>query len=95
MKQLRGKIDENLSNRFLFNLISKEKYYCFFISQRSKRQTTSVVARNNLFVEYLAVIDSGVYDFFVSLYGSNMPTDYINDYINIYFTQLINGVIQL
>ena len=47
------------------------------------------------FVEYLVVIDSGVYDFFVSLYGSNMPTDYINDYINIYFTQLINGVIQL
>jgi hypothetical protein len=46
-------------------------------------------------VEYLAVIDSGVYNFFVSLYGSNMPTEYINDYINIYFTQLINGVIKL
>jgi hypothetical protein len=64
-------------------------------NQRSKRQTASVVARNNLFVEYLAVIDSGTYNFFVSLYGSNMPSQYINDYINIHFTQLINGVIKV
>jgi hypothetical protein len=70
-------------------------FFWFQFSQKFKRQAATVVARNNLFVEYLAVIDSGTYDFFVSLYGSNMPSQYVNDYINIYLTHLVNGVIKL
>ena len=63
-----------------------------FSRQRLKRGT--VTAKNNLYVEYLAVADLGVYNYFVSLYGSNVPPSYINDYINVYFSQLINGVIK-
>ena len=59
-------------------------------SRISKRAT--VVTRNALFVEYLAVIESGTYNYFKSLYGSNLESALINDYINIYFAQLINGV---
>ena len=61
-------------------------------SHRSSR-ATPIVARNKLNIEYLAVVESGTYNYFVSLYGANIPSTFINDYINIYFTQLINGVI--
>ena len=66
-------------------------YKCFLKNRhRSKRAT--VTARNSLYVEYLAVIDKGVYDFFQSFYGSAVAPSILNDYISIYFTQLINGV---
>jgi hypothetical protein len=59
----------------------------------SKRQIiTTKNSTNNLYVEYLVVIDLGVYNFFVNLYGGNLPDSLVTDYINIYFTQLINGV---
>ena len=78
---------------FYLNLTCFVKYTnkMFHLSHVSKR-AVSVVARNTLYVEYLAVIESGTYNYFVSLYGANMPNALINDYINIYFTQLINGV---
>ena len=59
---------------------------------RKLKRSLQVVAKNNLYVEYLAVIESGTYKYFQSVYGTNIPTSLINDYINIYFTQLINGV---
>ena len=66
-------------------------YKCFLKNRhRSKRAT--VTARNSLYVEYLAVIDKGVYDFFQSFYGSAVKPEQLNDYISIYFTQLISGV---
>ena len=46
-----------------------------------------------LYVEYLAVIDAGVYNFFVNLYGSTVSPSVIKGYIQVYFTQLVNGVI--
>ena len=60
---------------------------------RAKRQAivngTSRVL--NLFVEYLVVIDSSVYNDFVALYG-NITTSLMAQYLNIFFAQLINGV---
>ena len=49
--------------------------------------------KQNLYVEYLAVIDAGVYNFFVQLYGSTVSPSVIKSYIQVYFTQLVNGVI--
>jgi hypothetical protein len=48
---------------------------------------------NNLFVEYLVVIDSSVYNVFKSLYG-NLNPSLMNQYINIFFSQIVNGVRQ-
>jgi hypothetical protein len=64
----------------------------FILFDKSSR-TKRAIARYNLFVEYLAVVDLGFYNYFVNLYGSNVPDSLITDYISIYFTQLINGVI--
>lgn len=46
----------------------------------------------SLFVEYLVVLDSTVYMDFVALYGSKISSFLMNQYINIYFCQIINGV---
>ena len=46
---------------------------------------------NNLFVEYLVVIDSSVYNVFLSNYG-NLSPSLMNQYINIFFAQIVNGV---
>jgi hypothetical protein len=61
-------------------------------NSKFKRTKRTMRATNNLFVEYLPVIDRATYNFFVSLYGSNLPNSVINDNINTYFTQLVNGV---
>jgi hypothetical protein len=69
-----------------YNYITKRR-------SRSKRQSINTkIPKNNLYVEYLAVVDLGLYNFFVNLYGGNLPESLVTDYINIYFTQLINGV---
>ena len=49
--------------------------------------------KHNLYVEYLAVIDAGVYNFFVKLHGSIVSPSVIKSYIQNYLTQLVNGVI--
>ena len=75
----------------IFFCLSLKQTSTIFINlnrHRSKRET----AKNSLYVEFLAVIDSGVFSYFQSLYGSNVVPSQINDYINIYFSQLINGV---
>ncbi len=94
IERLRKKIVDDLidERRFvdLFQyLIFMNSFILFNKSSRTKRN----VARFNLFVEFLAVVDSGFYNYFVNLYGSNVPASLITDYISIYFTQLINGVI--
>ena len=48
-------------------------------------------SRVNLFVDYLVVIDSSVYNLFLSQYGY-MPDSLITNYINIFFCHLVNGV---
>ena len=42
-------------------------------------------------IQYLVVIDTTVYNRFVSLYG-NLSTSLITQYINIHFEQMVNGV---
>ena len=65
----------------------------FFYSLRTKRQITqSNNNAQNLYIEYLAVIDSTVYVFFTQLYGNLNPPELLNDYIYIFFSQIINGV---
>ncbi len=59
----------------------------------TKTTTTTITAGTNLFIEYLAVIDVGVYNFFVNLYGTNVSSSVIKNYIQLYFTQLVNAVI--
>jgi hypothetical protein len=54
-----------------------------------KRQ--SRIGIQNLFVEYLIVIDSTVYNNFVSNYGS-LTFSLLAQYINIFFTQIVCGV---
>ena len=63
-----------------------------FISIKSKRQTVANQRLINLFVQYLVVIDSTVYKDFVQLYGNLNPA-LLNQYIKIYFCQIVNGVI--
>ena len=60
-------------------------------SQRVKRQSMSRTEVQNLFVEYLIVIDSSVYNNFASNYGS-MTVSLLTQYINIFFTQIVSGV---
>ena len=61
--------------------------------QRKKRDTspTSTQDQKNLFVDFLVVIDSSVYNSFLQQYG-NLPNSLITNYINIYICHLINGV---
>ena len=63
-------------------------FYFNFNSQRVKRQNT---ATNNLFVEFLAVVDNSVYNHFVRIYG-NLESSVISQYIKDYFGVLIDGV---
>ena len=70
----------------------KFKPYLAFIFSIAYAASFSAAAKNNLYVEYLVVIDLGTYNFFTSLYGSNVSNTSINYYISTYYTQLINGV---
>jgi hypothetical protein len=45
----------------------------------------------SLYVEYLIVLDSSVYNDFVALY-SNIRSSLLTQYISIYFSQLVNSV---
>ncbi len=71
----------------------KQKLSIFLSSQRSKRQIIqSKTNAQNLYVEFLAVIDSTVFSFFNQLYGNLNPPELLNDYIKIYVSQIIYGV---
>ena len=48
--------------------------------------------RNNLYVEYLIVIDNSVYNRFYYAFGGNLPENLLTDYIRIFFSQLVNSV---
>jgi hypothetical protein len=61
----------------------------------SKRLKRSTIPKNNLFLEYLVVIDSSVYKNLNIAYGSNLPESIMSEYIKIFFVQIINGVIIL
>lgn len=70
---------------------------CYFLfRKKSKRQYSVQTETNtnvqNLYVEYLAVIDGSVLELFSQLYGNMDPPELIYDYIYIYFSQIINGV---
>ena len=60
---------------------------------RHKRDSSIPDTHNqkNLFIDYLVVIDSSVYNQFIQIYG-NMPISLITNYINIFFCHVINGV---
>jgi hypothetical protein len=60
---------------------------------RKKRDDSIPNTKNqkNLFIDYLVVIDSSVYNEFIQIYGY-MPETLITKYINIFFCHLINGV---
>ena len=70
------------------------KFYVFFINLRrkSKRGVNSnrII---NLFIECLFVIDSTVYNNLQLIYGSNIPIEFLNSYIKIIYTHIINGVL--
>ena len=61
---------------------------------RTKRDTSAETENqsvNNLYIDYLIVIDKSVYNVFLNTYG-NMPDSLITNYINIFYAHLINGV---
>jgi hypothetical protein len=60
---------------------------------RIKRDDSIPNTKNqkNLFIDYLVVIDSSVYNEFIQIYGY-MPETLITKYISIFFCHLINGV---
>jgi hypothetical protein len=60
-----------------------------YLSRRIKRQSRTGI--QNLFIEYLIVIDSSVYNNFASNYGS-LTFSLLAQYINIFFTQIVYGV---
>jgi hypothetical protein len=60
-------------------------------NRRSKRQTSVNRVNNNLFLEFLIVADSSTYDIFTSTYG-NLGQSLITQYMNIFFSQIVNGV---
>lgn len=72
-------------------------FKCFKIysrnQRRPKRQKSNISPNrpNNLFLEYLIVIDSSVYNMFLLDYG-NLNPSLMNQYINIFFMQIVNGV---
>jgi hypothetical protein len=73
--------------------VKNNQIFILLSSERSKRQTIqSNNNAQNLYVEYLAVIDSTVYSYFTQLYGNLNPPELLNDYINIFFSQIVNGV---
>ena len=47
---------------------------------------------NNLIVEYLAIIDSTVYNRFLNLYGLDTNQEQIASYIRNYFEIVVNAV---
>jgi len=61
--------------------------------KRDSNSTSSTINQNinNLYVEYLIVLDSTTLDFFYSVYG-NMGPDIMNIYIKKIFIQIANGV---
>jgi hypothetical protein len=63
----------------------------YYFSVNSKRQAGTNQRIINLFVQYLVVLDSTVYKDFSQLYG-NLSPDLMNQYIKIYFSQIVNGV---
>ncbi len=72
----------------------KKKICNFYLIRKSKRDANSSSTSQNLNylnVEYLVVLDSTAWDFFVSVYG-NMDADLMNVYIKIYFIHIVNGV---
>ena len=61
---------------------------------RTKRDTSAETENqsvNNLYIDYLIVIDKSVYNVFLNTYG-NMPDSLITNYLNIFYAHLINGV---
>ena len=64
---------------------------CIFILFYSSLIATQTIT-NNLTVEYLAVIDSTVYNKFISLYG-NLSDSSMRTYILDYFQSMIDGVL--
>jgi hypothetical protein len=59
-------------------------------SRRSKR--SAVTPQNNLFFEYLIVVDSTVFINFYFAYGGNLPDNLLSQYIIIFYSQLVNSV---
>ena len=62
-------------------------------SSKAKRSVliNGVQRAINLFVEYLVVIDSSVYNDFIALY-SNVSSSLLAKYISIFFCQQVNAV---
>ena len=61
----------------------------------SKRQTAANTRSINLIVEVLFVLDSTVYSNFQEIYGGNIPDNFLNGYINIVYSHIVNGVCAL
>jgi hypothetical protein len=63
-------------------------------NERKKRQSILIDTRsqNNLFFEFLLVVDSTVYNLFKNDFGSNLDDSYVINYIKIFFSQIANGV---
>ena len=80
----------NSSNLYSYFDVTKIKFLI-----NSKRLKRSTIPKNNLFLEYLVVIDSSVYKNLKIAYGSNLPESIMSEYIKIFFVQIINGVIIL
>ena len=66
--------------------------YLFILFYSSLGETA--IIPNNLTVEYLVVIDSTVYNQFVSLYG-NLSDSSMKTYIFNYFQLMVNGVLYI
>jgi hypothetical protein len=83
-----------LKIKFIYNtnkkIFQSNSIYFNCRSSRSKRAT--VTPQNNLFVEYLIVIDSTVFNNFYFAYGGNLPDNLLSQYIIIFYSQLVNSV---
>ncbi len=83
---------------FIWNLRCKKykkfynfEFFLFLWRVQSTKKKRSLGGIQNLFVEYLVVIDNTVYNNFLLNYG-NIPKTLLTDYINIFFSQIVNGV---
>ena len=62
-----------------------------YFSKRSKR-ARKIFPKHDLYLEYLVVIDSTVYNNLKLSYGSNLPDSILTEYIKIFFSQMVTGV---
>jgi hypothetical protein len=65
-------------------------YFLIKSIYRKRRASNNQV--QNLYVEYLVVIDNSVYNLFQNDFGSNLDSIALTNYIKVFFCQIVNAV---